>query len=442
MSETEPKKIPKRVTTALVQSLTAGTTPRVGLEYITIGRKKEVDVILNDLENTREGGSSFKFIIGKYGSGKSFMLQAIRNYAMDRNFVVMDVDLSPERRLSGANYGVSTYQELMRNMATKTKPNGGALESIIQKWLNSLKKDALKGFGDAAMLYGDTILQKTVTDKIYSEISNMEMMIHEYDFAKVLAAYWIGYNAEGKEEFARNAMKWLRGEYGNKREAKKDLGVDVIIDDKGWYDYIKLWAEFVAGIGYSGLVVFFDEAKTLSNIPHTVSRTANYEKLLTIFNETMQGRVSHLSILMSGTDEFVKDSKRGLFSYEALRSRLDDGKYGDIGGKRNYDAPLMPLQVLSPEEIFYLLQKLREIHAIHYNYEPTVTDDNLEELLNATIERVGTSQNLTPREITRDMMNILGVLYSNPELSFSEVMQDNISDPSEEEEDDYSGFVI
>lgn len=442
MSETEPKKIPKRVTTALVQSLTAGTTPRVGLEYITIGRKKEVDVILNDLENTREGGSSFKFIIGKYGSGKSFMLQAIRNYAMDRNFVVMDVDLSPERRLSGANYGVSTYQELMRNMATKTKPNGGALESIIQKWLNSLKKDALKGFGDAAMLYGDTILRKTVTDKIYSEISNMEMMIHEYDFAKVLAAYWIGYNAEGKEEFARNAMKWLRGEYGNKREAKKDLGVDVIIDDKGWYDYIKLWAEFVTGIGYSGLVVFFDEAKTLSNIPHTVSRTANYEKLLTIFNETMQGRVSHLSILMSGTDEFVKDSKRGLFSYEALRSRLDDGKYGDIGGKRNYDAPLMPLQVLSPEEIFYLLQKLREIHAIHYNYEPTVTDDNLEELLNATIERVGTSQNLTPREITRDMMNILGVLYSNPELSFSEVMQDNISDPSEEEEDDYSGFVI
>lgn len=442
MSETEPKKIPKRVTTALVQSLTAGTTPRVGLEYITIGRKKEVDVILNDLENTREGGSSFKFIIGKYGSGKSFMLQAIRNYAMDRNFVVMDVDLSPERRLSGANYGVSTYQELMRNMATKTKPNGGALESIIQKWLNSLKKDALKGFGDAAMLYGDTILQKTVTDKIYSEISNMEMMIHEYDFAKVLAAYWIGYNAEGKEEFARNAMKWLRGEYGNKREAKKDLGVDVIIDDKGWYDYIKLWAEFVTGIGYSGLVVFFDEAKTLSNIPHTVSRTANYEKLLTIFNETMQGRVSHLSILMSGTDEFVKDSKRGLFSYEALRSRLDDGKYGDIGGKRNYDAPLMPLQVLSPEEIFYLLQKLREIHAIHYNYEPTVTDDNLEELLNATIERVGTSQNLTPREITRDMMNILGVLYSNPELSFTEVMQDHISDPSEEEEDDYSGFVI
>lgn len=442
MSETEPKKIPKRVTTALVQSLTAGTTPRVGLEYITIGRKKEVDVILNDLENTREGGSSFKFIIGKYGSGKSFMLQAIRNYAMDRNFVVMDVDLSPERRLSGANYGVSTYQELMRNMATKTKPNGGALESIIQKWLNSLKKDALKGFGDAAMLYGDTILRKTVTDKIYSEISNMEMMIHEYDFAKVLAAYWIGYNAEGKEEFARNAMKWLRGEYGNKREAKKDLGVDVIIDDKGWYDYIKLWAEFVTGIGYSGLVVFFDEAKTLSNIPHTVSRTANYEKLLTIFNETMQGRVSHLSILMSGTDEFVKDSKRGLFSYEALRSRLDDGKYGDIGGKRNYDAPLMPLQVLSPEEIFYLLQKLREIHAIHYNYEPTVTDDNLEELLNATIERVGTSQNLTPREITRDMMNILGVLYSNPELSFSEVMHDNISDPSEEEEDDYSGFVI
>jgi hypothetical protein len=156
----------------------------------------------------------------------------------------------------------------------------------------------------------------------------------------------------------------------------------------------------------------------------------------------MQGRVSHLSILMSGTDEFVKDAKRGLFSYEALRSRLDDGRYGEIDGKRNYDAPLMPLQVLSPEEIYYLLQKLREIHSIHYNYEPTVTDENLEELLNATISRVGSEKNLTPREITRDMMNILGVLYNHPELSFSEVMQDNISDPSEEEEDDYSGFVI
>lgn len=442
MSENEPKKIPKRVTTALVQSLSAGTTPRVGLEYITIGRKKEVDVLLNDLENAREGGSSFKFIIGKYGSGKSFMLQAIRNYAMDRNFVVMDVDLSPERRLSGANYGLATYRELVRNMATKTKPNGGALESVIQKWLTSLKKDVLKGFGDAAMLYEDTYLQRTVTERIHSAISDMEMMIHEYDFAKVLAAYWIGYNSEGKEEFARNAMKWLRGEYSGKREAKKDLDVSVVIDDKDWYEYIKLWAEFVTGIGYSGLVVFFDEAKTLGNIPHTISRTSNYEKLLTIFNETMQGRVSHLSILMSGTDEFVKDAKRGLFSYEALRSRLDDGRYGEIDGKRNYDAPLMPLQVLSPEEIFYLLQKLREIHSIHYNYEPTVTDENLEELLNATINRVGTEKNLTPREITRDMMNILGVLYNHPELSFAEVMQDNISDPSEEEEDDYSGFVI
>lgn len=442
MSENEPKKIPKRVTTALVQSLSAGTTPRVGLEYITIGRKKEVDVLLNDLENAREGGSSFKFIIGKYGSGKSFMLQAIRNYAMDRNFVVMDVDLSMERRLAGKDYGIATYRELVRNMATKTKPNGGALESVIQKWLTSLKKDVLKGFGDAAMLYEDTYLQRTVTERIHSAISDMEMMIHEYDFAKVLAAYWIGYNSEGKEEFARNAMKWLRGEYSGKREAKKDLDVSVVIDDKDWYEYIKLWAEFVTGIGYSGLVVFFDEAKTLGNIPHTISRTSNYEKLLTIFNETMQGRVSHLSILMSGTDEFVKDAKRGLFSYEALRSRLDDGRYGEIDGKRNYDAPLMPLQVLSPEEIFYLLQKLREIHSIHYNYEPTVTDENLEELLNATISRVGSEKNLTPREITRDMMNILGVLYNHPELSFAEVMQDNISDPSEEEEDDYSGFVI
>lgn len=429
-------KIPKRVAISLVKSLTAGTTPRVGLEYITVGRKKEISVLLNDLEYTKEGGSSFKFIMGEYGAGKSFMLQAIRNKALDQDFVVMDVDLSPEKRLCGSgNKGLKTYQELISHMAIKAKPNGNALESIIQRWINKLSKSVSDG---EINLSADNRIkhyfQQDLNREIEKAVSNMSSVVYQYDFIKVMETYLEGYLYD-KEDLKTNALNWFSGKYEGKRESHQDFNINNFIGDANWFSFIKLWAEFVKSIGYSGLVVFFDEAKTLANIASSIGRNNNYEVLLSMFNDTVQGRAPHLYILMGGTEEFVQDPKRGLYSYAALRSRLEDGKYAEIGGKRNWDAPLMPLKVLTNEEIYALMLRLKEIHGYRFEYEPRVTDDDLEVLLSEILNRVGASVNLTAREVTRNTMNVLGLLYHNPEMTFDDVMKNGVATPEDEEED-------
>lgn len=430
-------KIPKRVVNSLVTSLNSGTTPRLGLEYITVGRKKEITVLLNDLENAKNGGGSFKFIIGEYGSGKSFMLQAIRNKALDQDFVVMDVDLNPERRLCGTSgsKGLMTYRALMSSMTIKAKPSGGALESIIQRWINKLCKAVSDNEVD---LLADrrvrSYLQQDLNKEIEKAVSNMSSVVYQYDFTKVMETYLEGYLFE-RDDLKKNALKWLSGGYDGKRDAYHDLKLNNFIGDANWFSFIKLWAEFVKSIGYSGLVVFFDEAKTLANISSSIGRNNNYEVLLSMFNDTVQGKAPHLAILMGGTDEFIMDSKRGLYSYAALRSRLDDGKYAEIHGKRNWDAPLMPLKVLTNEEIYALMLRLKDIHGYNYGYDPRVTEDDLKRLLDETVSRVGASVNLTAREVTRNTMNVLGALYHNPELTFDDIMKDGVAAPEDEEED-------
>lgn len=424
--------IPSKVAESLVNALNAGTTPRRGLEYITVGREKEISVLLHDLEQAKSGGGSFKFIVGEYGSGKSFMLQAIRNYALEKNFVVMDVDLGPDKRLRGTgNRGLATYRTLMANMAVKSKPLGGALDLVLSRWLSNLRNEV-----ENTEKLTDTMLQKKVNSLINDAVLRMQSMVYEYDFIKVMELYWNGM-MNGKEEDCRNAARWFRGEYDGKRDAKSEIGVSNIIQDDNWYNFIKIWAEFVSSIGYSGLVVFFDEAKTLANIASVMGRNANYESLLAIFNDTLQGHASHLSILVGATNEFIKDERRGLFSYNALRTRLEDGKYAERNGMRNWDAPLMPLKVLSHEEIFVLMQKLREVHGVRYNYTPRITDDNLEKLLQETVNRVGADDNLTAREVTRNFMNILGLLYHNPDGDFETVMKENVGNPLKEISEDF-----
>ena len=422
-----PQTIPVRIADSLVASLTAGTTPRRGIEYITVGRVREIKVLLSDLDRAEHGGSSFRFIVGEYGSGKSFMLQAIRNYALEHNFVVMDVDLGPDKRLRGTgNKGLATYRALMASMAVRSKPLGGALDTILGRWFDKLQEEA----GTDNPIERQT----RVSAAIRKAASSLESLVYEYDFIRVMDAYWSGISADN-DTLRSNAARWFRGEYDGKREAKTDLGVGNIIGDDTWYSFLKLWAEFVPAIGYAGLIVFFDEAKTLGNIASSAGRNANYETLLAMFNDTVQGKASHLAIFMGCTDGFVSDTRRGLASYPALKSRLEDGRYAERNGMRNWDAPLLPLSVLSHEEIYILMQKLREIHGIRYGYEPRITDADLQTLLQETVSRVGASTNLTAREVTRNTMNILGILYHHPESTFAEVIRDAIADP--ETEDDH-----
>lgn len=431
------KKIPKRVTTALINSLTAGVVPRIGLEHIAVGRKPEIEAILRDLDNVAEGGAAFKLVTGRYGSGKSFLLQMIRNYAMDRNFVVADGDLSPERRLVGTKgQGLATYRELMMNLSTRTRPDGGALETILQRWIASIQQQAMTELG---MGPNDAALIMEVEQRIAAVANEMRSMVHGFDFAKVLSSYWTGYKRLD-DELKQASLRWLRGEFATKTEAKQALGVGVIIDDDNWYDYMKLWSEFVARIGYQGLLLFIDEGVNLYKITNSISRHSNYEKLLTMFNDTMQGKAEHLGIFIGGTPQFVEDERRGLFSYEALRSRLVSGRYG-AEGLRNYTGPLIQLDMLFHEEILVLLQRLRHIHALHYGVEPLLTDDQLIAFMEKAIGRLGADELLTPREIIRDFMDLMHTLHQHPETAFDDLIGERSVKPADSNPDEVSDFL-
>jgi hypothetical protein len=422
-------KINKRESTAVINSLSGGVVPRIGLEHIAVGREREIKAFLQDLENIAEGGATFRFIIGRYGSGKSFMLQLIRNHAMEQGFVVADVDLSPERRLAGTNgQGVATYRELMRNIATKTNPDGGAMKLILERWISGILTQVAQATGKRP---SDDGFDDEVESKILEVVKDMENLVHGFDFATVVTAYWRGYRADDDEK-KDAALRWLRGEFAVKSEAKSALGVRVIIDDDSWYDYIKLFAKFVADIGYKGLFILIDEAVHLYKITHTVSRQNNYDKLLALFNDSMQGRAENLGILMGGTPDFLEDSRRGLYSYEALRTRLVPGRTV-MNGFQDTSAPVIRLETLTAENILELLQRLAEVHAVHYKYKKTLTTAQLQDFMNELVNRLGAKDLLTPREVVRDFIESLNILQQNPQLTFKQLIQSSSFQPTRTE---------
>ena len=165
-------KIPKRIAQAVINSLKGGVVPRIGLPYITVGRQTEINALLHDVDIISEGGASFRFIVGKYGSGKSFLLQTIRNYVMDRGFIVADADLSPERRLQGTKgQGLATYKELMRNISTKTRPEGGALNLILDKWISTVQSEVIADGGEL----GSPDFEKQVEKRIFEVVNSVSV---------------------------------------------------------------------------------------------------------------------------------------------------------------------------------------------------------------------------------------------------------------------------
>ena len=412
--------INRRESATLINSLTAGVVPRVGLRHIAVGRQEEVNAFLHDLSTIEDGGAAFRFICGQYGSGKSFLLQMIRNNAMERSFIVMDADLSPERRLTGTKgQGLSTYRELMQHLSSKTRPEGGALESILQKWISSIQADVAKEYNFKP---GDPQLVDVVSERISEILLEISEMAYGFAFSKVINSYWRGMK-NGDDELKQASLRWLRGEYSNKTEARRELPVDSIIDDQNWYDFLKLFAVFVHKADYKGLLVFMDEGVNLYKITHKQARDSNYEKVLTIFNDTMQGKAKYIGVFMSGTPQFIYDERRGLFSYEALRSRLADNRFA-IQGFVDFTSPVIRLNQLSSEEIYLLLERLCEVHGSYYSYECQLKQEELTTFMNKTLSRLGADQLLTPREVTRSFIELLNILHQNPTVTFDELINE------------------
>ena len=410
-------KVPRRIAAVILNSLKGGVVPRIGLPYITVGREVEIQALLHDLDLIADGGASFRFLVGRYGSGKSFLIQTIRTHSMGENFVVADADLSPERRLQGGQgQGLSTYRELIRNLSTKTRPEGGALALVLDRWVINIQRKAAEECGSSS---------GTVYDQAFHSVLEVFLeplceLVHGYDFSAVLKIYAFAFAEEDMEAKAC-VVKWLRGEYRTKTEARRELGVNACIADDSWYDYLKLLAEFLTGAGYKGLVVMIDELVNLYKIPNSVTRQNNYEKILTMYNDTLQGKAHHLGIIMGGTPQSIEDRRRGVYSYEALRSRLTQGRFASEG-LSDMLAPVIRLNPLTYEELLVLIEKLADIHAGYFEYQRSLAEDDLVSFLQIEFGRVGSDSHLTPREVIRDFIELLDIVYQNPDASVSSLL--------------------
>ena len=416
---TGERKVPRRIAQTVLNSLKGGVVPRIGLPYIAVGRKSEIEALLHDVDVISEGGASFRFIVGRYGSGKSFLLQTIRNYVMDRGFIVADADLSPERRLQGTRgQGLATYRELISNLSTKTKPEGGALTLVLDRWISAIQSEAALETG---LTPGDAALAGATDRKIYTVTSAVSELVHGFEFARLLSTYYRA-AIDGDDETKAKVVRWFRGEYTLKSEAREALGVSVIITDDDWYDYLKLFAAFFRMAGYSGMMIMIDELVNLYKIPNSVTRQYNYEKLLTMYNDTLQGKARYLGIIMSATPQALEDRRRGIYSYEALRSRLAEGRFSRPG-VRDMLAPVIRLEPLTAEEMLVLCEKLAAMHADLYGYARALSTEDLALFLRIEYSRIGADQNITPREVIRDFIELMDLLYQNPDMGVAGLLE-------------------
>jgi len=413
------KQVPTRVADILMNALKGGVVPRTGLEYITVGRTREIEAILHDIEMIEEGSASFRFIVGKYGSGKSFLLQTIRNYATAKGFAVVDADLSPERRFAGTKgQGLATYKELIQNLATKSKPDGGALPLVLEKWISGIQISV-----KARCAAEGEELDQLVEREIYAVAGSLEGMVNGFEFARAVVLYWKAYKQDDSA-MKSNVLRWFRGEYPTRKEAKEDLGINFIVNDETWYDFLKLFAAFLVGAGYKGLLVVIDELVNIFKIPNSITRANNYEKILTMYNDVLQGKAKHIGFLMGGTPQCIEDKYKGVFSYEALRSRLSEGHFATEDMK-DMSAPIIRLKMLSQEEVYILIEKLLYMHAQLYHYEPHMSQEELVYFLTVEYNRVGADTHITPREIIRDFIELLNILHQNPDKSMAEILGSN-----------------
>jgi hypothetical protein len=409
---------PKRITNTIINALKGGVVPRIGLEYITVGRDAEISAILHDIDIISDGGAAFRFIVGKYGSGKSFLLQTIRNYATEKGFVVVDCDLSPERRFVGTKgQGLATYKELINNMSTKTKPDGGALPLILEKWISNIQTRVMLESNGALP---QEELERLVEREIFAVINSLEGMVNGFEFAKAVMLYYRAYN-QADDRMMSNITRWFRGEYPTKTEAKNELGINFVVNDDNWYDFIKIFAMFMVHAGYKGMLIIVDELVNIFKIAHTMSRQSNYEKILTMYNDVLQGKAKHIGFLLGGTPQCIEDKYKGVFSYEALRSRLSAGRFAADDAK-DMLAPIIRLNMLTQEEMYVLIEKLSNMHGQLFDYEPRLTHGDLVSFLTEEYNRVGAKTHITPREIIRDFIELLNILYQNPDKEPSSIL--------------------
>ena len=410
MSNDKTLQLRPRERDAIIQSLRAGVTPRSGLQHIQVGRSKEIEALLKDIERIKENGSAFRLIIGEFGSGKSFFLQLIRMIALEKGLVTVHADLSPDRRIHATGgQARSLYAELMHNLSTRTKPEGNGLVSIVERFITEVRKEADK-------------TSESVENIIAKRLNHLNEFVGGYDFATVISLYWKGHENDN-EQLKSDAIRWLRAEFTTRTDARKVLGVRNIIDDANFYDYLKLMSLFVKQAGYQGLLVNLDEMVNLYKLSSSQARVSNYEQILRILNDCLQGSAQNIGFILGGTPEFLLDPRKGLYSYEALQSRLAENSFANQVGLIDYSATSLHLSNLAPEELYILLKNLRNVFASGDVSKYILPDEALNAFLAHCSNQVGDAYFRTPRNTIKAFVDFLAILEQNPSLQWNELIK-------------------
>jgi hypothetical protein len=408
VSEGTPGVIRPRERDAILQSLRAGVVPRVGQQHIQVGRLNELNAMVADIDRVAQGGSTIRFVIGEYGSGKTFFMMLVRAIALQERLVTVHADLSPDRRLQGGSgQARSLFAELMVNMSTRAKPDGGALHSVVERFVSTAVEEATAAGTDPGAV-------------ISGRLDGLRELVGGFDFATVIGRYWEGAES-GDEQLQADAVRWLRGEFLTKTDARAALGVRTIVDDANWYDHLKLTARFVRMAGYQGLLICLDEMVNLYKLANTASRAANYEQLLRILNDSLQGTAAGVGWLLGGTPEFLLDTRRGLYSYQALQSRLEENTFA-TAGLVDYSGPVLRLANLSPVDFYVLLVNVRNVYAGGDPSKFLLPDEALRAFMEHCATRIGDAYFRTPRNTIKEFVNFLAVLEQNPGASWANLL--------------------
>ena len=398
------KRIPRRQRDAIIQSLRAGVVPRIGQQHIQVGRDNEVTALLTDIDRIADGGAAIRFVIGEYGAGKSFFLNLVRSMALERKLVTLHADLSPDHRLhSSGGHARSLYAELMRNASTRAKPDGGAIQAILERFITQILKTSSDQKADPKEL-------------IHERLEGLQELAGGYDFAEVIGKYWEGHDT-GDMRLKSDSVRWLRGEFRTRTDARLSLGVRTIVDDGNYYDHLKLFARFVRHAGFGGVLICLDEMVNLYKLTNSIARKSNYEQLLRILNDGLQGTAEGMGFAFGCTPEMLIDGRRGIYSYEALRSRLAENAFTK-DGIVDYASPVLRLANLTPEEMYVLLRNLRHVFASGQENDYLVPDEALMAFMRHCAERIGDAYFRTPRATIKEFVNLLSVLEQNPDTEW------------------------
>ncbi len=418
------KRIPKKTYRNIMNSLGGGTVPKEGLGYITVGRAQEINSILRDTEVIRDGGATFRFVVGDYGSGKTFLLQTIKEYCVKNDFIATELDLSPDRSLIGNSMkkkGISSYRELMANVSNKANQSGRALSKVIESWVNKMfERAAMEMLANPRM---ETNIEKIAENLMLQDCAKLQTLAYGFDFTQALKLFWkASRTADMNEKLTGQeaVLRWFRGDFRTNQESKRELGINATVQDENWFDYIILWAQFFVLAGYKGFIVLIDEIVNIYKTASKITRQNNYEKMLMMYNSCLQGKAEYLGIIMGGIPMSIYDKDQGVFSYEAMRSRLSTGVYQDPS-IINMMTPIIKVLPLTKEEMYVLLEKLSSIHSELYEYEMIITQDEMMEFVKLAYLKRETSF-ITPRTMIRDFIQILDVKKQNPNKGIRDIL--------------------